>query len=89
MSYTLKIGATAKREFRRLPLEIRERIRTVIDSLAEEPRPRGAKKLTYPSNAYRVRIGKYRVVYTILERGREVRIIAIGHRRDVYRLSEG
>lgn len=55
----------------------------MIDLLAEEPRPHGARKLV-GQEAYRVRAGDYRVIYDIDDPGRAVFIVTIGHRREVY-----
>ena len=49
------------------------------------PRPQGVKKLKGECDAYRIRVGDYRVVYEIFDREIRVLVIAIGHRRDIYR----
>ncbi|MDX2055276.1 MAG: type II toxin-antitoxin system RelE/ParE family toxin [Polyangiaceae bacterium] len=54
------------------------------DSLADEPRPSGAKKLV-ESDYWRVRVGDYRVVYSIEDSVLVILVIRVGHRRDVYR----
>ena len=53
-------------------------------ALENEPRPLGASKLE-GSDAYRIRVGDYRVVYLIDDRAREVELIRVAHRREVYR----
>ena len=62
----------------------RQRIVRRISALAEDPRPPGLEKLT-GREAYRVRQGPYRIVYTIDDDARAVRVVKVGHRRDVYR----
>lgn len=52
--------------------------------LENEPRPLGTKKLK-GKNAYRIRIGDYRVIYTLSEKAKEIVIESVGHRRDIYR----
>lgn len=59
------------------------RITPVIKSLADEPRPHGAVKMT-GVDAWRVRTGDYRVVYAIADSVRVVTVTRIGHRREVY-----
>ena len=84
MSYELIFHPGALREFDGLPRVAQERLRGAIDDLAEEPRPRGAVKLT-DADAYRVRIGPYRVAYAVRDERLVVLIVKVGHRRDVYR----
>lgn len=59
------------------------RLNSAIKGLAEEPRPHGAIKLS-GADAWRIRAGDYRVVYTITDAVRVVTVTRIGHRRDVY-----
>lgn len=89
MNYTLEISNAARREFRRLSIAVQERLRAVIDSLADEPRPPGVRKLTHPPDTYRVRVGSYRIVYEIDDSARLVRVIAVGPRHSVYRGTGG
>jgi mRNA interferase RelE/StbE len=56
-----------------------------INSLAEEPRPAGAVKLTGSENLYRVRVGDYRVIYAVENDFLLVLVVEIGHRREIYR----
>jgi mRNA interferase RelE/StbE len=56
-----------------------------INGLAENPRPFGAIKLSSSENAYRIRIGIYRIIYTIEDDILMVEVIKIDHRKDVYR----
>lgn len=56
-----------------------------IDSLAENPRPQGVKKLSGEDDMYRIRVGDYRIIYQIREKSLVVLIVRIGHRSDVYR----
>jgi mRNA interferase RelE/StbE len=56
-----------------------------IDLLADDPRPPACRKLKGEDNAYRVRVGDYRIVYEILDDRLVIHVVQIGHRRDVYR----
>jgi len=60
------------------------RMAEAIISLEKDPRPTGCKKLRNVEE-YRIRVGAYRVLYTIDDSQRLVQIMAAGHRRDVYR----
>jgi mRNA interferase RelE/StbE len=84
VSYDLRIKPSAVKELRALPDDIRARVVDRIRALSEEPRPRGCEKLT-GGLRYRVRQGAYRVVYQLDDAAREVLVVKIGHRRDVYR----
>ncbi len=64
MSYRVVITATAVKE-RRLDTKIQDRIDSTLRSLREEPRPRGAKKLTGSEQDWRIRMGNYRISYDI------------------------
>jgi len=69
-----------------LPLAARERVIKAIESLREEPRPRGVKKLGGKlSGSWRIKVGLYRVLYDIDDDDKVVVITDVGQRRDVYR----
>ena len=56
-----------------------------IDLLADEPRHHGSIKLSGEENAYRTRVGKYRIVYEIFDSQVLVSVINVDHRKDIYR----
>lgn len=85
MSYEVKFSKGAKKQFRKLPLDIQERIQTKINDLAIEPRPNGVKKLQVDDNSYRVRVGDYRVIYELNDDVLIVTVIKIGHRSEIYK----
>ncbi|MBM3120331.1 MAG: type II toxin-antitoxin system RelE/ParE family toxin [Chloroflexi bacterium] len=68
----------------RLPKVVHNRISNRILSLENNPRPKGAKKLS-ARDEYRLRVGNYRILYTVSDSESAVTIIAVGHRREVYR----
>jgi mRNA interferase RelE/StbE len=82
--YVVALRPSAAKELRKLPLDQRRRISKAIDSLAEESRPHGVKKMV-GGTVWRIRVGEYRVVYSIVDDQLVVEIIRIGHRRDIYR----
>lgn len=84
MKYTVNIRASAEKELDALSPKIRDSIVAKILVMENEPRPFGAKKLK-GKNAYRLRIGDYRVIYTLSEKAKEIVIESVGHRRDIYR----
>jgi mRNA interferase RelE/StbE len=84
MTYQVSIQPAAQRRLKKLPLAVQKDLITLIEHLAEEPRPLGCKKLKGRQNWYRVRSGDYRVIYTIEDAALIIRVIKVGHRRDVY-----
>jgi mRNA interferase RelE/StbE len=61
------------------------RLRGAIDDLQENARPMGCVKLAGEPDLYRIRVGDYRIVYQVNDAEVKVLVLAIGHRRDVYR----
>ena len=60
-------------------------IKKAINDLSENPRPFGCVKLTGSENHYRMRVGIYRVIYSIKDDILIVEVIKIDHRRNIYR----
>ena len=83
-SYSLFIKPSAAKELEGLPLVQRRRVVARVRGLAADPRPHGCEKLS-GAEKYRLRQGPYRVLYTIDDAEREVVVVKIAHRRDVYR----
>ena len=84
MSYAVDIHAPAKKSLCRLPENIQTRIARAMLALEENPRPSGTVKLS-GREGWRIRIGDYRVIFTIDDAKKEIVIYTIGHRREVYR----
>ncbi len=63
----------------------RQRIVASIRSLADDPRSPGCEKLAGEQDRYRVRVGRYRVIYSIGDEELLVVVVRVGHRKDVYR----
>jgi mRNA interferase RelE/StbE len=79
------VQRSAGKELAALSSTIQARIVKAIDGLAVDPRPYGCKKLTGSKNAYRVRVGEFRIVYEIYDGVLVVIAIRVAHRREVYR----
>lgn len=82
--YELLFERRAERDYGRLSGELLRRVSVAIDSLATEPRPKGAAKLAGRGD-YRVRVGHWRIVYEIDDSRRRIVVIRVAHRSDVYR----
>ncbi|HLH72825.1 MAG TPA: type II toxin-antitoxin system RelE/ParE family toxin [Chloroflexota bacterium] len=85
MNYDLRITRSADRSLAKLPRTVQERIDLAIDQLATDPRPEGSQRLTGTEPIYRIRVGDYRVLYTVDDTDKIVTVVRIGHRREVYR----
>ena len=85
MPYRISIEPAAQRELSKLPIDVRQNVADAISALANEPRPPGVRKLSGSKSSYRIRIGDYRVLYTIADRILNVIVIKVGNRRDIYR----
>lgn len=83
-NYKIVIKPSAVKELKKLPKKDVQRITAKIQTLANEPRPRGCEKLSVQEK-FRVRQGNYRIVYFVDDDDLTVQIFKIGHRRDVYR----
>ena len=83
--YRLLIKPSAVKEIEAIPLK-RDRQRVVerISKLAENPRPSGGEKIS-GQEKYRVRQGRYRILYAIEDQDLLVQVVKVGHRKDVYR----
>jgi mRNA interferase RelE/StbE len=83
--YSISFARSARKELERLSGDVAERILAKIETLAESPRPVGVIKLHGQKNLWRMRVGDYRVVYSIDDFSKAVDVSVIRHRRDVYR----
>jgi mRNA interferase RelE/StbE len=85
--YRVEFSRQADRAFDRLPEQVRKRMSRAINALVSNPLPSGATKLSGPeqTNLYRIRVGDYRVVYSIENERLVIFLVKIGHRREIYR----
>ena len=83
--YSVTFARSARRELERLNKTIALRVIKKIESLPANPRPTGCKKLTGQNSLWRIRIGDYRVVYSIDDAKRLIDITIIRHRSSVYK----
>ena len=85
-SYRVLIKASAAREIEAVgQKQDRQRIVAKIRSLGDDPRPPGHEKLAGREDQYRIRSGRYRVIYSIADAELLVFVVRVGHRREVYR----
>jgi mRNA interferase RelE/StbE len=84
-SYRVEVSRTAERQIRGLARADQLRVIRVIQALAGDPRPPGCRKLAGHDDVFRVRVGRYRVLYSIEDRRLVVIVLKVGDRKDVYR----
>lgn len=82
--YSVSFTSAALKELNKLDRPLRLRILATVALLEENPRPDGVKKLAGDNNAWRIRIGDYRVLYEIHDGKLLVVIFRAAHRRGVY-----
>ncbi|MGH3496335.1 MAG: type II toxin-antitoxin system RelE family toxin [Nocardioidaceae bacterium] len=82
-AYRIELRPAAVRALRKLDPQVRRRIQGAIALLAQDPRPPGARALQ-GRPGLRVRVGDYRLIYTVEDDVLLVVVLRLGHRRDVY-----
>jgi len=83
LTYALFIEKRTQRTLSRIAKQDRERIADAIRRLADEPTPPGVKKLS-GREAWRIRVGDYRILYEIYDERLVILVVDIGHRREIY-----
>ena len=83
--YRIEVQQSAEKVLRRLPRDLKERVTGAIFSLETNPRPPGAIPLKGQYNTWRIRVGDWRIIYTIEDERLVVLVVKIGPRGDVYR----
>lgn len=82
--YKVVLKKTACKELDSLPGEVASKFIKRIEDLEHNPYPRDTKKLS-PTPFYRIRQGRYRLIYEVDEPKKKVTILRVGPRRDIYR----
>jgi len=82
-AYRIELRPAAVRALRKLDPQVRHRVQGAIALLAQDPRPPGARVLQ-GRPGLRVRVGDYRIIYTVEDDVLLVVVVRLGHRRDVY-----
>lgn len=83
-AYNIFFKKSVWKDFEKITKEDLERILARIKILSQDPRPPGCEKLI-GQNRYRLRQGRYRIVYSIQDDEHTVWVVKVGHRKDVYR----
>jgi mRNA interferase RelE/StbE len=84
-SYSVELTRTAEKQLGKIAKRDRNRVVDAIGGLADRSRPHGARKLQGYDDVYRIRVGKYRIVYEVFDDRVVVIVLKVGHRKDIYR----
>jgi mRNA interferase RelE/StbE len=84
-SYKVEVRPAVTKALRKIDPVARTGILGVLSNLRADPRPLGCKTLTGHRQYLRLRIGDYRIIYTVNDEARLVTVVIAGHRRDIYR----
>lgn len=83
--YQITITSSAEKDMEKLPRPALQKVEVAIDKLSEIPRPSGCKKLRGTNDdLWRIRVGDYRVIYSIEDKIEIIDIRRVRHRKDVY-----
>ncbi|MBU2515319.1 type II toxin-antitoxin system RelE/ParE family toxin [bacterium] len=82
--YKILFKKSVWKDFKSIPDKDLSRILDLIKGFSKDPRPAGCTKLS-GQEKYRVRLGRYRIIYSIQDRELSVWVVKVGHRKDVYR----
>ncbi len=83
--YEIEVSRTAEKQLRKLARDDQERVVCRMLLLAEDPFQPGTRKLTGYDDVYRVRVGRYRILYSVSRHRLVIVMLKIGHRRGAYR----
>jgi mRNA interferase RelE/StbE len=83
-SYAVEVKPSARKELEDLPDNLLARVVRKLESLRQDPRPPRCKKLKGYKDQWRIRVGDWRVLYTIDDGAKLVSVTRIAHRREAY-----
>lgn len=83
--YKIEWKRSAVKELKKLSKENINRILETVEALTSSPLPNQTKKLVGSENSFRIRVGDYRIIYTVSSKILTIEIIRVGHRRDIYK----
>jgi mRNA interferase RelE/StbE len=82
--YKIYFKKSVEKDFNVIPKKDLKKIIDRIKALAEDPRPPGCEKLT-GQQKYRLRQGRYRILYSIQDDELTIWVVKVGHRKNIYR----
>lgn len=85
MIYRVIFKQSVLKDMKRIPAHVRKGVWSVVEELKGDPYVGGAKKIQGYEDLYRIRIGKYRIIYEVAKKICIITVIKVGHRKDVYK----
>lgn len=85
MAFRIEWKKSTRKDLRRLPPGVVDRVMAAVEALSQNPFPHGVEKLSGSEHAYRIRLGDYRVVYEVVTESKLIEIQRVRNRKDVYR----
>ena len=82
--YKIFFKKSVEKDFKKIPTKYLVKILSKIEALKKNPKPNGSEKLT-GFDLYRIRLGTYRVVYSIQDQELTIWVIKVGHRKEIYK----
>ena len=83
--YNIEIARSAEKQLKKLPTDDRRRVVRAMVALGDDPFPAGSRQLTGYDDVSRIRVGVYRILYSVSGRTLLIINLKMGHRKDVYR----
>jgi mRNA interferase RelE/StbE len=83
--YRIEISQSAEKQLKKLGRDDQRRVTKAMLTLADDPYPKGSRKLTGYEDVFRIRVGQYRILYSVSGRKLTIIILKVGQRKDVYR----
>jgi mRNA interferase RelE/StbE len=84
-TYKVYWKKSAQKELKKLSKPIIPKIISAVEGLAENPYPPNSRKYLGTEHTFRIRVGSYRIIYTVVDEILTIEIIKIGHRKDIYK----
>ena len=84
-SYKIEWKQSAQKELKKLQKKTISRILQAVEILSDNPYPPGSRKLHSAEYTYRLRVGDYRIIYSVYSDIVTIEIVRIGHRKGIYR----
>ena len=84
--YKIEFDSRVKKDLKSVPSQDIKRIKSAISELSNNPRPSGCTKLKGNNRDYfRIRVGNYRVIYSIEDNILSIIVVRVGHRKEIYK----
>lgn len=85
MPYEIRVVPSVARALKKLSLDVVRPIRAAMGDLRDDPHPAGAESVKDARHCYRIRVGDYRIVYAVFSDEREILVLRVGSRDEVYK----